>query len=82
MSTTAPNPAVTAIQENAQIALTLEQKIEQAAEEASQVAAIFSPQVGQAIQAGVAVEPVVAGFIQMLIGLFKHHTKQVPPPVQ
>lgn len=54
----------------------LEQKIEMAAAEAAQVAAIFSPGVGAAIQAGVAVEPVISGFIQLLVGIFKHHTSQ------
>jgi hypothetical protein len=59
---------------------TLEQKIETAAAEASQVVSIFSPAAAAAIQGGVAVEPVISGFVQMLIALFKHHTKQAVTP--
>lgn len=72
---TSTTPAVTDPVPNS-----LEQKIEQAATEASQVASIFSPAVGQAIAAGVVVEPVIIGFIGVLINLFKHHTKQAAPP--
>lgn len=59
---------------------TLEQKIDQAASEAATVAATFSPALGVAIQSGVAVEPVISGFIHMLIGLFKHHAKAAAAP--
>lgn len=55
---------------------TLEQKIELAAAEASQIVSIFSAPAAAAIQAGVAVEPVVSGFLQLIIALFKHHTSQ------
>jgi hypothetical protein len=71
---TAPNPAVQAAQQ------TLEQKIDQAALQAGQVASIFSPAIGIAIQEGVAVEPVISGFVHLLLALFKHHTKASPAP--
>lgn len=72
MSTTAV-PAVPTVPAS------LEQKIEQAGAEAAIIAQQFSPAVGAAIQAGVAVEPVISGFIQMMIALFKHHTSQATP---
>lgn len=53
----------------------LEAKILQAASEAGQVAGIFSPAAAEAINAGVAVEPVFSGFVQLILGIFKHHTK-------
>ena len=59
---------------------TLEQKIDLAAAEAAQVASIFSPALAATIQAGVSVEPVIGGFIQLLIGLFKHHAKSASAP--
>lgn len=63
------------------VPLTLEQKIEQAAGEAGQIASIFSPAVGAAIQAGVAAEPIIYGMIHMFLGLFKHHVSgTVAPP--
>lgn len=55
--------------------MTLEQRIELAATEAAKVAAEFSPVLGAAIQQGVAIEPVVSGFIHTLLGIFKHHAK-------
>lgn len=58
---------------------TLEQKIDQAAAEAAQITSMFSPVVATAMNAGVAMEPVISGFIQMIIGLFKHHTSQTVP---
>ena len=54
---------------------TLEQKIDAAAAQASQIVATFSPAAGAAIEAGVAVEPVVSGLVQMFIALFHHHVK-------
>lgn len=62
---TAPTPITTT---------TLNDKIEQAAAEAGQIASIFSPAVGAAIESGVAVEPLIYGLISMFVGLFKHHT--------
>jgi len=59
--------------------LSTEQKILAASEEAAQVTKIFSPAIGAAIDAGVAVEPVVSGFVHLIIGLFHHHTG-VPKP--
>lgn len=56
--------------------LTLEQKIENAAAQAAQVASSFSPAIGMAIQAGVEVEPVISGMVQLIIGLFRHHVAQ------
>lgn len=53
----------------------LEEKIDGAAAQASQIVAAFSPAAAVAIQAGVAVEPVVSGLIKMFIELFKHHAK-------
>jgi|AmaraimetFIIA100_FD_contig_61_7906736_length_3429_multi_7_in_0_out_0_3 hypothetical protein len=58
---------------------TLDAKIAQAAQEAAVVASTFSPAIGAAISTGAAMEPVVAGFIHMLIGLFTHHVKAAVP---
>jgi len=55
---------------------TFEQRMQLAAAEAAQVANIFSPAIGQAIQASVSIEPVISGFIKMMIDLFHHHAKQ------
>ena len=55
--------------------VTLEDKLLQASEEASKIASIFSPAVGQAVQAGVAVEPLISGIVKLIVGLFHHHTK-------
>jgi hypothetical protein len=52
---------------------TLEEKIDTAAAEAAQIVAAFSPAAATAIQAGVAVEPVVSGLLHMFAALFKHH---------
>lgn len=54
---------------------TLEQKIDTAAAQASTIVAAFSPAAAAAIQAGVAVEPVISGLIHMLAALFAHHAK-------
>ncbi|MBA0088353.1 MAG: hypothetical protein HRJ53_25490 [Acidobacteria bacterium Pan2503] len=60
---------------------TIDQKIEKAAEEAASVASMFSPAVGAAISSGVAIEPVVAGLVHLIAGIFKHHVKAaVAPP--
>lgn len=53
--------------------LSLEQKLDAAAAQASTIVAAFSPAAAIAIQAGVAVEPVVSGLIHMFVALFKHH---------
>lgn len=59
--------------------LTTEQKIELAALEAGQVAGIFIPGINAAVRNGVAVEPVVSGFVHLLIGIFKHHVATPSP---
>jgi len=56
--------------------LTLEQRIDVAAEQAGQIASTFSPTAGALIESGVAIEPLISGFIQMIAALFKHHAKQ------
>ena len=66
------------------VPLTTEQKIDQAALEASQIVASFSPQAAALIQAGVSVEPIIAGFIGMFKELFASKTKAavvVPAPI-
>lgn len=60
--------------------LTLEQKIELAAQQSESVIAIFSPSIAGLVQAGVEVEPIVSGFLQMIISLFKHHVTATPAP--
>lgn len=65
---TAPTPAPVAQP-------TTEQKILAAAEIASQAVSIFVPAAGAAVKAGVAVEPVISGLVQLFIGIFKHHSK-------
>lgn len=67
MGTTAPAPTAP---------LTLEEKITKASSEAAQIAEIFSPAVGEAIQAGVAAEPIIAAMIHLFAGLFRHHTSK------
>jgi len=52
---------------------TTEDKILLASAEAAKVAAIFAPAVGNAISAGVAVEPLVSGIVKLIVGLFHHH---------
>jgi len=59
-----------------QVPPTLEQQIDAAVAEASQIVAGFSPAVGQAIQMGAAVEPVISGIVHMFIGLFHHSVKK------
>jgi len=56
----------------------IEDKILTAAKESEQIAQIFSPAVAEAIDAGVTVEPVVKGLIQLIAGLFHHHTNVHP----
>lgn len=58
---------------------TLEQKIDLAAAQAAQIADIFSPAIGTAINMGVAAEPVIAGMIHLFASLFKHHASQATP---
>lgn len=50
-----------------------EAKILQAAQAAESAVAVFSPAAAQAVQAGVAVEPMVSGLVKMFISIFKHH---------
>lgn len=57
---------------------TLEDKILLATTQAAQIASIFSPAVGMAIKAGVAVEPLVEGMVKLIAGLFHHHTGVKP----
>lgn len=68
MGTTAvaPAPATTA-----PAPLTTQQKILAAAQDADQIAAIFDEPVATAIQAGIDFEPIIAGLVTMVIGLFK-----------
>lgn len=80
MATTAP--ATPATDAGTPAPTTLEQKIELAAAEAAQVASLFSPAIGKAIEAGVSIEPILSGFFQLLIGIFKHHTKAAVPAAQ
>lgn len=54
----------------------LEQKIDEAAAQASSIVSTFSPAAAAAIESGVAIEPVISGMVHMFIGLFKHHAKQ------
>lgn len=55
---------------------TLEQKLDDAAVQASQVVAAFSQPAAVLIQSGVAIEPVISGIVKLVIGLFAHHAKQ------
>jgi hypothetical protein len=57
------------------VPLTTEQKIDQAALEASQIVAAFSPQASALIQAGVSVEPIISGLIGMFKELFAAKAK-------
>lgn len=57
------------------VPLTKEQEIDQAALEASQIVASFSPQAATLIQAGVSVEPIISGLIQMFASIFAHKAK-------
>jgi hypothetical protein len=56
--------------------LTLEQKIDAAATQAGQIVSVFSPKAAALIEAGVEVEPIISGFVQMFIAIFKHHAKK------
>ena len=55
---------------------TLEQRLDTAALQASQIVSAFSPGAAVLIQTGVAVEPVIGGLVHMIAGIFKHHAKQ------
>jgi hypothetical protein len=54
---------------------TTEQKLLDASTQASVIVQAFSPAAAEAIQAGVAVEPVISGLARLIHGLFVHHTK-------
>jgi hypothetical protein len=54
----------------------LEQRIDEAAAQASDIVAKFSPQAGALCRAGAELEPVISGLVHMFVGLFKHHVKQ------
>lgn len=54
----------------------LEDKITAAAAKASEIVAMFAPGAAAAIQAGVAVEPVVSGMVKLFVHMFHHHVKQ------
>lgn len=56
--------------------LTMEQKIDLAAQQAAQIVDAFSPQAAALIDTGVAIEPIISGLIHMIAALFKHHTKK------
>ncbi len=58
---------------------TWEQAVEVATADAAQITSAFSPQVAQVIAAGVAAEPVIFGFAQLIAGIFKHHTSKAKP---
>jgi hypothetical protein len=61
----------------------LEQKITNAAGEASAIVAHFSPAAGAAIAAGVEVEPVVSGLVKLFAHFFHHSMKKsVAAPAQ
>lgn len=62
--------------------LTLEQKILLATQQSEQVVSIFSPTIAGLVQAGVEIEPIISGFVQMIAGLFKHHVTPPAPVVQ
>jgi hypothetical protein len=63
-------------------ALTLDDKITRATKDAADIAGIFAPAAKQAIDAGVAVEPIFLSLAHLITGLFKHHTAPTPvPPV-
>lgn len=53
---------------------TMDQKIDAAVQQGAKIAELFAPQAAAAIEAGVAVEPVIHGFIGFIIALFRHHT--------
>jgi hypothetical protein len=55
--------------------LTLEQKIDQAALEAAQIASQFSEKAGGLITAGAQAEPIIAGLLAMFAGIFSHKAK-------
>lgn len=52
----------------------LEDKILAAVQQSEQVIGLFSPTIAQVAAAGVQMEPVISGFAQLIIGIFKHHT--------
>jgi len=58
---------------------TVANKIDQAAVEAAKIAEIFAPNLAPLIEAGVAVEPILRGFVQMIANLFHHHAKSAVP---
>lgn len=58
---------------------TLEEKIDQAALEASAIVNKFSPSIGAAVAAGAEVEPLIKGLVQMFISLFHHSVKKQTP---
>jgi hypothetical protein len=55
--------------------VTLEEKIVAAAELSEKVVEIFSPAAAKLVETGVALEPVLSGFVHLIAGIFKHHTK-------
>lgn len=59
--------------------LTTEQKILQASAEAAQITSLFSPAASQAIQLGVAVEPVISSIVGLFRNIF-HHKMGVAAP--
>lgn len=50
-------------------------KIMLASKEAAAIAEIFAPSAAAAVDAGIAVEPIIISFGQMIVNLFHHHTK-------
>lgn len=54
---------------------TTEQKIVAAAAQSAQIVQAFSPAAAQLIAAGVSVEPIIGGLIQMFAALFAHHAQ-------
>lgn len=55
---------------------TMDQKIDAAVQQGAKIVELFAPQAAAAIEAGVAVEPVIHGFIGFIIALFRHHTSK------
>ncbi len=59
--------------------VSIEQKILTASSETAQIMSVFNPGIAAAIAAGVAVEPLLKGMVQMFLAIF-HHKMGVAPP--
>jgi hypothetical protein len=77
---TLPAPTPATPETPAPVQPTWEQAVEQATADAAQVAALYSPVIGNAIAAGLPAEALIFGLISTFAGIFKHHAATVTPP--